>query len=282
MNAATNDIEVSDLFARALTAHLPPERFERLRRATVFVAGVGGGSNIAELFVRKGIGSLVLADPDVYEPHNIRQRGCSISSAGRNKVEVIAERLRDINPHVRLRCVPEGVTLENVAELVRGADLVVDMIDLHAVQEKIALYREARRMGKVVLTAPSVINGGVLWVFSPDGISYEEFCGFREGMPLAELAWRILDRFVGQFPDEAPASMYAAAARGERTIPLDAVGVDQASVMLVGAAENLLLGRFDRVFFVPQGLQVDASDPRILARVIDRSADFPQANAGRT
>ncbi len=92
---------------------------------------------------------------------------------------------------------------------------------------------------------------------------------------MTEIGPRFLKRLVPRFPAEAPKEMYVAAARGERTLPLDAVGVEQASVLLVAALENLVLGRPERVVFVPKGILVDASDPGFLAAVVDYSADFP-------
>lgn len=275
MTTATRDITSQDLFLRSLTAHLPQPLFERLRRATVLVAGLGGGSNIAELLARKGFGRFILADPDVYEPHNVRQRGSLVSTRGRGKVEVIAERLRDINPRVEVTSAPEGVTFDNVKHLVSQADYVVDMIDFFGLGEKVALYRAARAQGKTVLTAPSILNGGLLYVFRPDGVTFEEFFDYEEGLPKAEVGTRFLRRLIPRFPADAPREMYLAAARGERTLPLDAVGVEQASVLLVAALENLVLGRPERVVFVPKGVLVDASDPVFLAAVVDYSADFP-------
>src|SRR5579883_1831529 len=93
---------VEEIFQRSLTAHLPPPHFERLRSCRVLIAGMGGGSNIAELLVRKGVGRLVLADLDRYECHNVRQRGCTTRTLGRPKVEVMRERLIEINPHVEV------------------------------------------------------------------------------------------------------------------------------------------------------------------------------------
>ncbi|MEK7866667.1 MAG: ThiF family adenylyltransferase [Planctomycetota bacterium] len=275
MTTATRDLTAQDLFQRSLTAHLPLPQFERLRRTTVLVAGLGGGSNIAELLARKGIGRFIVADPDVYEPHNIRQRGSLVSTQGRGKVEVMVERLRDVNPGVEVTPVPEGITFDNVAELVRQADYVVDMVDFHGLREKVALSRAARAQGKVVLTAPSIVNGGLLYVFRPDGVTFEEFFEYEEGLPMAEIGPRFLRRLIPRFPSDAPREMYLAAARGERTLPLDAVGVEQASVLLVAALENLVLGRPERVVFVPKGVLVDASDPVFLAAVVDYTADFP-------
>jgi tRNA threonylcarbamoyladenosine dehydratase len=258
----------AEIFQRSLTAHLPLADFARLSSASVLVGGLGGGSNIAELLVRKGVGHLVIADPDVYEFHNVRQRGSLASTWGRSKAEVVCERLRDIHPHVKVIPVPEGVTIRNVRSLVDRVDYVVDMLDFHALPQKVALYRAAREFNKTVVTAPSVVNGAVLYVFSPKGPTFEEFFGYYPKLPPDELALRFLQRLIPHFPPEAPEDLYRAAARGERTIPLDAVGVDQAAVLAVAALENLILGRHERVVKVPRGVQVDVSDPSFMARII--------------
>ena len=98
--------DLGDIFQRSLTAHLPPSAFEALQRSSVLIAGLGGGSNIAELLVRKGIGRLRIADLDFYEPHNVRQRGSAASTWGRPKTLVMRERLLDINPHADIVAVP--------------------------------------------------------------------------------------------------------------------------------------------------------------------------------
>jgi len=270
--AGTPSLEA--IFQRSLTAHLPEAAFARLQKTSVLIAGLGGGSNIAELLARKGVGKFVIADLDVYEPHNIRQRGSTAATWGREKVDVMAERLRDINPFAAVTAVRDGVTLANVGELVRQADVAVDMLDFHALKEKVALHRAAREQGKTVLTAPSVVNGAVLYVFAPSGPSFEQFFEYQEGLPLGEQALRFLKRLIVHFPPEAPEELYRAAARGERTIPLDAVGVDQAAVLTVGAIENLALGRTERLVTVPRGIQIDVSDPTSLARIVDFTKDF--------
>ena len=274
MSLFTGTPSLEDIFQRSLSAHLPGPAFARLQKMSVLIAGLGGGSNIAELLARKGVGRFVIADLDVYEPHNIRQRGSTAATWGREKVDVMAERLRDINPFAAVTAVRDGVTLANVRELVRQADVAVDMLDFHALKEKVALHRAAREQGKTVLTAPSVVNGAVLYVFAPGGPTFEQFFEYQEGLPLGEQALRFLKRLIVHFPPEAPEELYRAAARGERTIPLDAVGVDQAAVLTVGAIENLALGRTERVVTVPRGIQIDVSDPMSLARIVDFTKDF--------
>src|SRR5262245_37917898 len=192
-----------EIFQRSLVAHLPPTSFTLLQNASVFIGGLGGGSNIAELLVRKGVGRLTIADLDVFQPHNVRQRGSLSSTWGRAKVDVMTERLLDINPNVSVTPVREGVTLENVAGLVRRSTVVVDMLDFHALKEKVALHRAARDLGKTVVTTPSVVNGAVLYVFTPEGPTFEQFFGYEPSVPLGELALRFLRRLITHYPAEA-------------------------------------------------------------------------------
>lgn len=283
MPLSTTAPTAEQCFQRSLSAHLPPPAFHRLQQTTVLVAGLGGGSNIAELLARKGFGHLIIADPDVFECHNIRQRGHAMSSLGKNKTAIMEQRLRDIAPSMRVTPVYEGITLENVTALVAQADYVVDMIDFSALQEKAALYRTARVQRTTVLTAPSVVNGGVLFIFAPEGMTFEQFFGYEDGLPLRELGPRVMRRIIPRYPEEAPEALYQAAARGERTIPLDAVGVDQAAVLAVAAIENLVLGRRERVVLVPRGIHMDASDPMYLGRIVDYTPEFVRSSrvAGR-
>ena len=259
----TPDASTREMFSRALSAHLPAEEFQLLQAATVLVAGLGGGSNIAELLIRKGIGGAVIADIDVFESSNVRQRGSLASTWGLSKVSVMRERLLDVQPSARIVGVEEGVTLDNVRSLVSQSDYIIDMLDLHALQEKLALYDAARDEGKYVVTTPSVVNGASLWVFSPEGPRFDEFTGYYPGIPGHQYAWQLLEKFIRVFPEEASSDMYRAAAAGARTIPLDAVGVDQAAILAVSAIENLILDRPERVALVPEGVRVDLSSSQV-------------------
>jgi tRNA A37 threonylcarbamoyladenosine dehydratase len=76
------------------------EKIAMLQKATVAVIGLGGvGSYVAEALCRSSIGTLILIDADVVEPSNInRQLPALTSTMGRLKTEVVAERLKQINP----------------------------------------------------------------------------------------------------------------------------------------------------------------------------------------
>src|SRR5690554_1579474 len=83
---------------------LGEEKLEKLKKAHVLVAGVGGvGSFAAEMLVRAGIGSLSIVDADVVKPSNRNRQLPALSSTeDKLKVEVMGQRLLDINPQLKL------------------------------------------------------------------------------------------------------------------------------------------------------------------------------------
>ena len=119
------------------------EQMEKLRNATVAVIGLGGvGAYAAEMIVRAGVEHVVLLDSDcVSESNKNRQLLALDSTVGRPKTEVMAERLADINPELKMDIISDYLTEENVSEVL-GAfklDYVVDAIDTLA--PKIALMK---------------------------------------------------------------------------------------------------------------------------------------------
>jgi tRNA A37 threonylcarbamoyladenosine dehydratase len=147
---------------------------ERLRRAHVLVCGAGGvGAYAAEMLVRAGIGTLTLVDADCVQPSNLnRQLPALHSSLGKRKVEVMGERLLDINPAFRFLPRAEFLTPESIPQLLDGAvpqfDFVVDAID--TIAPKCALLAEAYRrrlplvssMGAGAKSDPAAVRYGKL------------------------------------------------------------------------------------------------------------------------
>lgn len=109
------------------------EKLEKFRASSVAVIGVGGvGGYAAEMIVRAGVGHLLILDADkVSETNKNRQLLALDSTVGRDKCDVLAERLRDINPELDLVIIKEFLTPENVAQLLGGYrfDFLVDAID---------------------------------------------------------------------------------------------------------------------------------------------------------
>lgn len=175
--------DYSTLFSRNLGLVTPPEQ-ERLRGSRVAVAGLGGvgGIHLATL-ARMGIGRFTLADLDTFSDVNMnRQYGASAGTIGRPKVQVMAEIVRSINPDAELRLYENGVQPDNVEEFLHDADAVVDSIDFFVIRARSLLYKTARRLGKTVFFSAPIGHSGTLHVFTPDGMSFEDYYDIRDGM----------------------------------------------------------------------------------------------------
>ena len=111
----------------------------KLARAHVVVLGVGGvGSWAAESLARSGIGELTLVDFDRIAPSNLnRQVHALTSTIGRLKVEVMAERLAQINPALTIHTHAERLLPEALPDYLADGDFTIDCID--DVQAKVAL-----------------------------------------------------------------------------------------------------------------------------------------------
>ena len=115
------------------TLLLGEEKQERLAQAHLLIVGLGGvGSWAAEMLCRAGAGAMTIIDADVVDVTNInRQMPALASTVGQHKCDVVAERLRAINPDVRITVKQMFITPENVPALLDegGFDFVVDAID---------------------------------------------------------------------------------------------------------------------------------------------------------
>ena len=102
---------------------LGDEALDRLRLSTVVVAGLGGvGAYAAEMTARAGVGRMILIDSDkVSESNKNRQLLALDSTVGQSKTDVMAARLLDINPDLRIVKVPEYLTEDNVADVLDRA-----------------------------------------------------------------------------------------------------------------------------------------------------------------
>lgn len=104
---------------------------ERIRRGRVLVIGVGGlGSPVALYLAAAGVGTIGIADGDTVELSNLQRQVIHFTpDVGRNKVDSAGEKLRKINPHVRINTYHESLTVENILDIVREYDFIVDGTD---------------------------------------------------------------------------------------------------------------------------------------------------------
>jgi tRNA A37 threonylcarbamoyladenosine dehydratase len=123
------------------------DRVRLLNQKHVMVVGMGGvGSFAAEFICRSGVGSMTIIDGDVVDPTNRnRQLPALSTNHGVSKAEIMADRLRAINPEIQLEVVKSFVTPEMVVEqLSRRPDFIIDAID--SITPKITFLRLAYEM----------------------------------------------------------------------------------------------------------------------------------------
>ena len=109
------------------------DRLKILSEKHVLIVGLGGvGSYAAEFIARAGVGTLTIVDGDIVDPTNRnRQLPALVSTHGLSKADLMAERLRDINPEIILIIRKDFLTPDKAEEICRAAryDYVVDCID---------------------------------------------------------------------------------------------------------------------------------------------------------
>lgn len=112
---------------------LGEEKVQNLINKNVLIIGLGGvGGICAEMIARAGVGSMTIVDGDVVDLSNCnRQVPALHSTAGKLKAEVMVERLKDINPELKLTVIKEFIKEERIIEIVESQqyDHAVDCID---------------------------------------------------------------------------------------------------------------------------------------------------------
>lgn len=147
---------------------LGEEKLGRLRNANVLVVGLGGvGAYAAEMVARAGVGRMTIVDADTVNETNINRQLVALrSTVGKSKAEILAGRLKDINPEIELTVLEQYVREEKTEELLDSApfDYVVDAID--TLSPKVNLIKGAldrgiplvSSMGAGAKTDPSLVE----------------------------------------------------------------------------------------------------------------------------
>ena len=126
------------------TLLLGEEKQSRLSKAHILVVGLGGvGSWGTEMLCRAGVGTFTIIDADVVDVTNInRQMPALTETVGTPKCEIVAARLRSINPNIRLNVIQQFIDKDNIPALLESTnfDFVVDAID--SLESKAFLIRQ--------------------------------------------------------------------------------------------------------------------------------------------
>lgn len=161
-------------------ALLGEEGADRLARSSVLIVGLGGvGGYAVEMLARSGIGSMTVVDSDCVAPSNLnRQIIATAETIGRSKSLLFAERIRSINPSVRLNALNEFLCEDNIDRiLAMDYDYIVDAID--TVAPKTMLLARCLAEGRKVISSmgaggridPAKVGYADLWSTREDGLA---------------------------------------------------------------------------------------------------------------
>lgn len=115
---------------RAMVIRHGAENQQKLSRATVGIAGLGGlGSHIAVSLARLGVGRLILADFDAVDLTNLNRQHYFLRHLGRPKAEALREQLMDLNPYLTYEAHTVRVTETNACALFSGCDVICEAFD---------------------------------------------------------------------------------------------------------------------------------------------------------
>ena len=129
---------------------------EKLEKAKVIIYGIGGvGSYTTELLARAGIGNIVLVDNDIISKSNInRQIHATTKTVGKNKVDVMKSRIKEINPDIKVETYMKEEQEENLIK--EDFTYVVDAVD--TIKTKIKLVEKANQIGVPIISAMGAGN----------------------------------------------------------------------------------------------------------------------------
>lgn len=249
--------DYEEAFSRNL-GWLTPQEQKALRNKRVAIAGMGGAGGVHLLaLARLGIGKFNLADLDQFNLVNFnRQAGATMTSLGREKVEVMARQALDINPELDIKTFPEGVQPHNIDSFLEGVDVYVDGLDYFVFSARRLVYDACRKRGIPITFAVPLGMGAALINFLPDGPSFEEYFRLEDGPEeewpvrfLVGIAPVLLHRGYLVYPEIVNFNT--------QRVPSTGLACYFCAGMAGTEALKLLLGR-GKVVSAPRSLQFDA------------------------
>lgn len=207
---------------------------DRLRNSHVAVFGLGGvGSWCAEALARSGVGRMTLVDQDTVSVSNINRQLCALeSTVGMPKAEVVARRLRDINPQIKINCIAGRYEAADRERFLAEYDYVVDAIDI--VSCKLDLIITCLERSIPIISALGTGNKRDAGLLRIDDISKTSNCALARVMR-KELRARGVKHHQVVFSPELPMEpeQLEAPPPGRRSVP--------GSLVWVPASAGLLL-----------------------------------------
>lgn len=157
--------------------------FNKLKDKKVLVFGCGGvGGYVIETLARCGINTLGIVDNDVVKESNINRQIIALhSTIGKNKIDVMEARLKDINPSINVNKYLKFITKDNINEFdIENYDYVIDCID--TVTSKVSIIKRCKELNKDILVCLGTGNKLDPTKFEITDISKTSYCPLAKSM----------------------------------------------------------------------------------------------------
>ena len=153
------EIPSAEEFECLMMARHTPGVHQEVKRSIVAIAGLGGlGSAVAIALARIGVGTLILIDFDVVEPSNLNRQQYFLHQIGMPKVEALQENISNINPYVKILTYNKKLDRNNVEQVFKEADVVVEAFD-RADEKAMLINAVSEKMPDKYVVAASGVAG---------------------------------------------------------------------------------------------------------------------------
>ena len=160
---------------------LTPAEQQKISEVHIGLIGVGGvGGQYAEILTRLGIRKFTVYDPDTFSIENTnRQNECKVSNYYKNKAQVIAQLIQDINPTAEVEVVARAFSKTDVDQFCNKVDIYLDTLDFFEIDLRMLIFEKMRLLGKTAMTAAPLGTGSSCLVFSPTSMSFADYFGLH-------------------------------------------------------------------------------------------------------
>ncbi|ENU19484.1 hypothetical protein F994_02343 [Acinetobacter bohemicus ANC 3994] len=173
MDLELNDDEMHLYSRQILLDGWDIEAQEKLKLANVLIVGCGGiGCTSAELLARAGVGQITLIDADTIEMSNLQRQIAYVEeNIGFYKSEILAKRLKQINPHIRIESYTSKLDESNAEQLISTQDLVLDGCDNFTT--RYLVNQTCAQLNIPLISASAIGFQGQLFMVEGDSACYE-------------------------------------------------------------------------------------------------------------
>jgi len=157
-----------------------------------------------------------------------------------------------------LKLFKDGIGPNNIEKFVAGCDIVIDEIEYTRPDLSVLLHRAARKNNKYVFLGINVGWGANLFIFDPQGITFEEYCGLPADIPFEEVRnYSIpLDRFCPKIPEYVSPSVIEGVLNGKE-IPSISPACSLIASLVATETALFLIDNKRHFPVVPQYIHVD-------------------------